>query len=364
MGEVDFSGKADRASQSSVRPRRDRRSSITISQQAYDHLLRRPLDPSLLDGATNALENALGLKGGERLVLIVETGSEAIGTAFVRGCETLALQTRTYVVGFKESESDGFRARLYEQLDGADASILIGTVGGLSPEFRREVCTRPGRRRHAHMVGVTVEMMRQSMRADWVDVHRLGEQLKRHLLNVQTIEITSGPLDVLRVQTDPRCRWHNGSGLLRKPGFANLPGGEVATSPGIVSGSFRADGGAFLPDGSVLRTPLRLVFERGVLVDVEGHGRERVLDAVDADLDGRRIGQIAFGTNTNVLTPIGAMLQDLKMPGCHLVLGYTCPELTGATWTSTVMVPLVCRRPDVVADGEPLMVRGRYTRLL
>ena len=242
--------------------------------------------------------------------------------------------------------------------------ILVGTTAGLDAGFRRHICTLPGRRRHAHMVGVTPEMMRQAMRADWTEVHQLGERLARQLRGTRTLHVQSGPREHLTVRPDGRCRWHNGSGQLREPGFTNLPGGEVVTCPGDVEGSFRADGGVWIGDRVLGRgSALTLRFAAGELVEVNGPEADALWEATEGP-NGRRVGQLSFGTNTSVLTPIGAMLQDLKMPGLHLVLGYSCPEQTGASWSSEVMVPVLCRRPDVSADGQPILVRGRYAQQL
>src|SRR5690606_18089053 len=104
-------------------------------------------------------------------------------------------------------------------------------------------------------------------------------------------------------------------------------------------------------------------FAGGELVDFEGRDLEEgraLAEAVESAPNGLRVGQVGFGTNTGVLTSIGSLLQDLKMPGFHVTLGYTCNELTGATWTSPIEVPLLVRRPDVLLDDTPLMVRGRY----
>jgi len=105
-----------------------------------------------------------------------------------------------------------------------------------------------------------------------------------------------------------------------------------------------------------------LRFELGELVDAEGPEEDvrALLEAADAAPNGRRVGMLGLGTNTSVLTSIGAILQDLKMPGVHLTLGYTSRDQTGATWTSDVEIPLIVRRPDVRLDGTPIMVRGRY----
>jgi len=108
----------------------------------------------------------------------------------------------------------------------------------------------------------------------------------------------------------------------------------------------------------------RLTIERGEVTKIDGPVEvcarlERVLDGAAS---ARRVGQVGFGTNTGVLTPIGALLQDLKLPGFHLTLGHTCPEVTGAKWDSEVEIPLLTRRATVTIDGESVLVAGRFPR--
>src|SRR5690606_9040148 len=87
---------------------------------------------------------------------------------------------------------------------------------------------------------------------------------------------------------------------------------------------------------------------------------EAFLAQLDAHAEGRRVGQVALGTNIGVVASVGNLLQDLKMPGYHLALGHTCPEHTGASWTSDVEVPLLVRRADVDVEGAPILRNGRY----
>ena len=120
----------------------------------------------------------------------------------------------------------------------------------------------------------------------------------------------------------------------------------------------------WLPDGTKIPPDVRtkLVLERGEVTKIEGPSEicERLGAILDGTASARRVGQVGFGTNTGVVAPIGALLQDLKVPGFHLTLGHTCPEITGAKWDSDVEVPLLTRRATVTIDGEPLLVAGRF----
>ena len=107
-------------------------------------------------------------------------------------------------------------------------------------------------------------------------------------------------------------------------------------------------------------------FERGSLTRLDGSpdAADQLRGVVDEHVGGRRVGQLGLGTNTGVIAPIGALLQDLKLPGAHLVLGHTCPEVTGARFDSDIEVPLLVRRASVSVDGVPVLTNGRYPREL
>ncbi len=351
-------------------PRRRRRESITISYEARELLAAHEVDPSFELGARNAVETCLGLEPGQKLILVCEPGLEEIGAALLRAAEQIDAQVTVFLVDRERVKSDAFVTRLSTRLAEAQASVLVASVGGLPPSFRRRVIGAGGaERRHGHMVGITGAMMQQAMRADYEEVDALGRRLvgRMKTRSVIRLETTSGT--ALTIRLDPEHRWHNASGLLREPGWTNLPGGEVFTTPASVDGVLVPDGGAWLPDGHEIARAgrLRLRFEGGELTAIEGRDpeeRRALAEAVEAAPNGRRVGQIGFGTNTGVLASIGSLLQDLKMPGFHVTLGDPCGDLTGACWTSTVEVPLLVRRPDVLVDDVPIMVRGRYANEL
>jgi leucyl aminopeptidase (aminopeptidase T) len=142
----------------------------------------------------------------------------------------------------------------------------------------------------------------------------------------------------------------------------------VFAVPSSVDGTIVADGGMWLADGSELANAirLRLTVERGLITHIDGSPEiaGRLSAVLDAHQGARRIGQIGFGTNTGVLAPIGALLQDLKLPGVHFALGHTCPELTGASFDSDVELPLLVRRASATLDGAPLLVSAKYDRSL
>ena len=147
------------------------------------------------------------------------------------------------------------------------------------------------------------------------------------------------------VELGDETRWHNGSGRLREPGFSNLPGGEVVTSPARVDGAYRADGGLWLHDGTAIRGSHVLRFHRGSLVEVEGPDA-RFVSATLAEADLSRSnfrsadfsradlrGAILKDADLRLARFFNANLQGADLTGANLTgVDLTGAQLTGARW--------------------------------
>ena len=133
----------------------------------------------------------------------------------------------------------------------------------------------------------------------------------------------------------------------------NIPDGEVFTGPhedsadGVVTFPFPAHHAGRRIDG------VRLVFERGVVVEAHADEGQDVLDAALAMDDGaRRLGEVGIGTNYALPRFTGRTLLDEKIGGTvHLALGSSYPE-TGGSNASALHWDLVC---DLRGGGELLL---------
>lgn len=326
-----------------------------------------PPDPAIGLGAKNAIETCLGVKTGETVAVVTHKGDVTpIAAALLEAASNVGANVEAYVVGSNEAVDPRYVTALLAQVARADASILVSAIfGGLPTELRRRlVDVGTTRRRHGHMIGITASMMTQAMRADYGEIERVSRWVESKLTATAKIHATTPAGTDLELGMDPKAKVVVASGVLHGPGWTNLPGGEVFGVPGRVEGTLVPDGGLWLPEGLELPHAhrMKIVFERGEVARLDGASEPcaRLEAALQASNGGRRVGQIGFGTNTGVLAPIGALLQDLKLPGFHLSLGHTCPEVTEATWDSDVEIPLLTRRASVTIDGVPVLAAGKF----
>lgn len=351
----------------STRPPRPERTSSSLLLVPRSTISAPPPDPAILVGAKNAIETCLAVRAGESVVIVTHRGEVApIGSALLQAAQDVGARVEAFVVGPNEAADPRYVAMLVKHVSSADASILVSAIeGGLPVELRRrlvEVGTT--KRRHGHMIGITAAMMSQAMRADYAEVERVSQWLAKKLTATARIHATTAAGTDLELSMDPSALVVVASGVLHGPGWTNLPGGEVYGVPGRVEGTLVPDGGIWLPEGTELPLAFRtkIIFERGEVARLEGASEPcaRLEAALQASNDGRRVGQVGFGTNTGVLSPIGALLQDLKLPGFHLSLGHTCPEVTNASWDSDVEIPLLTRRATVTIDDVPVLTAGKF----
>lgn len=345
---------------------RKRRTSSFIMPEVVSRLRRLQPDEAYVQAASRVVGDCLAVKPGERLLVVYQQREpfEELAAALMMAADEA--EAELDAVGLtQDSTSERVIAKLETRCDQADASAMLAGYE-FSRDVRRVVASPKGDRRHVHMLGLTDAVIRQSLRIDYRDVHALGERLRAKLKPESEIRVDTPAGTSLTVKADPSARWVNAGGLQHGPGWTNLPAGELTTTPSMVDGVFVPDGGLRLSDGTMMdRAQLRrlqLTFMGGRLTSIEGPDNlvEQLSTHLDSGREGRRVGQIIFGTNVGVIAPIGVACQDGKLPGLHLVLSYTAPEVTGARWNGELLVQLLGRQSTVTIDGRTIMERGRY----
>jgi leucyl aminopeptidase (aminopeptidase T) len=221
--------------------------------------------------------------------------------------------------------------------------------------------------RYAHMVGVTPEIMRQGMRADYNLVDRLSDRLRERMLRAQTLTVKTESGTTIAAHFDRGLDWVKTSGLISPRYWSNLPAGEVFTTPATVDGTFVCDataGDHFNGKyGDLQSTPLTLKIANARLVEVHCDRKDleqEFWDYCHTDENSDRVGELAFGTNLGLSEMIGILLQDEKFPGVHIAFGDPYGSQTHADWKSKTHVDVLTRRCDVWIDADQIISKGKY----
>jgi aminopeptidase len=327
-------------------------------------------NPELMPGARNAVETCLGVRANERVTLIADEASRAVAASIASALEERkARLTGLLLEDFGPRPMTAAPAEVLKSLETADVGVLCmkPLPGELAARMAIVKVVERRQIRYAHMVGVTPEIMKQGMRADYRLVDRLSEKLRERMLRAETLSVKTEAGTEFAAHFDRRLDWVKTSGLINPRYWSNLPAGEVFTTPATVDGTFVCDataGDHFNGKyGDLQSTPLTLTIKAARLVNVECKRKDlerEFWDYCHTDENSDRVGELAFGTNLGLTEMIGVMLQDEKFPGVHLAFGDPYGSQTHADWKSTTHVDVLTRKCDVWIDGDQVIEKGRY----
>jgi len=323
-----------------------------------------------MPGARNAVETCLGVRANERVTLIADEASRAVAASIGSALEERkARVTGLLLEDFGPRPMTAAPAEVLKSLETADVGVLCmrPLPGELAARMAIVKVVEHRQIRYAHMVGVTPEIMKQGMRADYRLVDRLSEKLRERMLRAETLSVKTEAGTEFAAHFDRRLDWVKTSGLINPRYWSNLPAGEVFTTPATVDGTFVCDataGDHFNGKyGDLQSTPLTLTIKAARLVNVECKRKDlerEFWDYCHTDENSDRVGELAFGTNLGLTEMIGVMLQDEKFPGVHLAFGDPYGSQTHADWKSTTHVDVLTRKCDVWIDGDQVIEKGRY----
>jgi leucyl aminopeptidase (aminopeptidase T) len=329
-----------------------------------------PGAPELEAGARNAVEVCLAIQPGERVALIADEASSLVAASLAAVLDAVGapwegvlierVATRPLVVAPRD---------VLDALEHADAGILCvqPQEGELGARMAIVSVVERRRIRYAHMVGVTSQIMRQGMRADYRLVDELSQRLCDRMPQATRLRVETPAGTAFSATFDPALIWVKTSGLINRRYWSNLPAGEVFTTPASVDGVFVCDGTAgdyFGPKyGDLQATPLTLEISSGRLVSAQCARKDLEAEFwsyCHTDEHSDRVGELAFGTNIALDEMIGVLLQDEKIPGVHIAFGDPYGSQTGAPWKSRTHIDVLTRECDVWIDEEQVIGQGRY----
>jgi len=321
-------------------------------------------------GARNAVEVCLAIQPGEQVALIADEASGQVAASLADVLDDIGAPWEGVLIERVAARPPAVApTEVLAALEHADAGILCvqPQQGELGARMAIVSVVERRRIRYAHKVGVTSQIMRQGMRADYRLVDELSQRLCERMPQAARLRVETGAGTAFTATFDPALAWVKTSGLINRRYWSNLPAGEVFTTPASVDGVFVCDGTAgdyFGPKyGDLRSTPLTLEISGGRLVSARCARKDLEAEFwsyCHTDEHSDRVGELAFGTNIALDKMIGVLLQDEKIPGVHIAFGDPYGSQTGAPWKSRTHIDVLTRECDVWIDEEQVIGSGRY----
>jgi leucyl aminopeptidase (aminopeptidase T) len=329
-----------------------------------------PASPDLEAGARNAVEVCLAIRPSEQVALIADEASSQVAASIAAALDDLGARWEGVLLERVAARPLAVPpVEVLDALERGDAGILCvqPQQGELAARMAIVSVVERRRIRYAHMVGVTPQIMRQGMRADYRLVDELSQRLCERMPHATRLRVETPAGTAFTATFDPALAWVKTSGLINTRYWSNLPAGEVFTTPASVDGVFVCNGTAgdyFGPKyGDLRATPLTLAIAAGRLVSAECTRRDlehEFWNYCHTDEHSDRVGELAFGTNVALNEMIGVLLQDEKIPGVHIAFGDPYGSQTGAPWKSRTHIDVLTRDCDVWIDEDQVIGSGKY----
>jgi len=281
------------------------------------------------------IRGCLGVRPGERVVVVVDAGTRALGDVLREAAAAAGGDAVLAVMDPREEHGQEPPEPVAAALAASDV-FIAPTTKSLSHTRARKAAVEAGAR-GATLPGVTEDMLARLMACDFATLQRRSAELARLLTDASEVRITCPRGTDLRLDLTGRDGIADDGDLTGERAFGNLPCGEGFASPlgaegRMVTGCIASIG---LPEGE----PPVLTIEDGRLTQATEPEGERLLAALrGAGELGTNVAELGIGTNEKAALT-GNILEDEKILGTvHVAFGASA----GIGGTVSVPVHLDC----------------------
>lgn len=312
----------------------------------------------LQKAAQIAVEDCMGVKGNETVLVITDAERRKIGYAlFEVSCklanESIFLEMQAREVNGEEPPSQV--AEVMRQVD----IVLCPTSKSLThTDARREAC-RAGAR-VGTLPGITEDMMIRTMGADYSRIAELTFRLSEILDGGQLAYLTTSLGTDIKIPI-AGIKAISSTGLIREKGaFGNLPSGESYLMPeeGKSNGVFVVDG-SMAGLGKITGDPVKIKIKDGYATEITGGSQAQKLTEMIESVGPQARNLAELGIGTNYMAQItGHILEDEKVAGTvHLALGNN--KSMGGTVNVGFHVDGIMTRPSLQIDDVLILDEGK-----
>jgi leucyl aminopeptidase (aminopeptidase T) len=308
---------------------------------------------SLIDGARIAINNCLGVKKRESVLIITDPARDNIAHALFEAAEEKGAEP--VLMSMKPRTRHGEEPPSIVAMAMKRANVILApTTFSITHTQARKAATRLGVR-IATMPGITTEMMSKGgMTANFRKIARNISRLHRKIRGAKEAHITTELGTDLTLSLKGR-RWvTEDNGLCYKKGsYTNLPAGEIFIPPleDTANGTLIIDG-AFVDK---VEKPVRVKIENGFATEI--------VNAVDIRNELANVGKLAFniaelGIGMNPKSRlIGNILEDEKILGTiHIAFGDN--STFGGKVQCGINISGIVMKPTLTIDNKVILEEG------
>lgn len=324
-------------------------------------------------GARNAVETCMGVRPGERVLIVTDRAEIAVGKSLQKSAESVTGPVRVQLFILEDFSSRPLKV-LPDRIANfiPDVDVTFWAAQSLPGELvvrQRFMELARKNARHGHMPNISTLVMEQGMCSDYNEVYRLTHKVYETVRHAKMIRVTNSKGTELEVQFESSWRWVPSDGRYHEKGrWGNLPEGETYTAPRTVRGELVTNllGDWFSDKYGNFAESLSLIIEdsRIVLDSIRCNNsvlKEDLLGYLATDANSTRASEFALPTNPELMemSTIGSLLQDEKAR-VHMAFGDPYQSDTGAHWKCPTHLDMLLEKCDVVVDGFQLMKDGKY----
>jgi leucyl aminopeptidase (aminopeptidase T) len=319
--------------------------------------------------AVNIIHTCMGLQAGEKILIVVDQPLSYMRDALqAEALKAKPAELWTYTFPDAARPFGDYPPRLRDLIPHMDVVVrFLSSVDALQEGPAHHVILKTIRESQARYgFGVYIDrgILEHELSADYEQLAALTQALAGWLRGRSSVHITTPLGTDLRLSAAGR-EWQADTGVIRGQGvLGNLPAGEVYVAPieDSAEGVLVVD--KSLP-GLVLSEPIRLIFEKGRVVHIEGGEGATHLQQLIAEGESkpngewsRIIGELGIGTNPNARL-LGNLMTDEKVAGTiHVAIGRN--NFFGGKNPAPIHEDGVVSQPTVYVDGDLLIDKGRY----
>jgi len=314
--------------------------------------------------AVNIIHTCMGLQHGEKILIIVdEPLSNAREALLAEAIKADPSELWSYTFPNTARPFSEYPPQLLTTATLMDVVVLLLASIDPAKETSAWVAGREALRKSKVRSGlgayIDQSILDLELSADYEQIAAHTLSLAERLRGSSNARVTTDLGTDLSMSLTGR-EWKTDTGMLRGQGvWGNLPAGEIYIAPIEDSAE-----GVLVIDkcfpGLLLSEPVRLVFEKGRVTQIEGGaGAEYLERAIAQHGDSTRvIAELGIGTNPQARLQ-GNIITDEKVLGTiHVAIGRN--DFLGGKNIAPTHIDGVVSQPTVWIDGKMLLDKGRH----